>query len=188
MCIPPAAAIVTKELESTILQCKVDFGFSFTRLVRAYSAKALPHTPTFPFSSPSLPLLFPFTSPPFCLLVVVNNLLFCVTFSLPFSGDEGASDLFWQQSRRLRKKVQRFQRSLEAEKQIGYYHFKGLTARPVKALSFPYLCEPSNAGNDDEDVYNFMHQQQGYKNVLREDQQHEAWRNFCNAKETHIVL
>ena len=39
-------------------------------------------------------------------------------------------------------KAHKFQRSFQ-DGEDGYFHFKGLSKKPVKALSFPYLCEPS---------------------------------------------
>ena len=59
-----------------------------------------------------------------------------------FSVESGSPDaLLWLEGgQRLWKKAHKFQRSFQ-DGEDGYFHFKGLSKKPVKALSFPYLCE-----------------------------------------------
>jgi len=111
--------------------------------------------------------------------------------------ESGSPDaLIWLEGQRLWKKsrAHKFQRSFQ-NGEDGYFHFKGLSKKPVKALSFPYLCEPSyfekqfmmstQGGGDTESI-----QQQPSEVEVAESGAFlpDAWTNFMNAKETELML
>ena len=112
-----------------------------------------------------------------------------------FSVESGSPDaLLWLEGgQRLWKKAHKFQRSFQ-DGEDGYFHFKGLSKKPVKALSFPYLCEPSYFENN-----HFMTTQATGEYAVKSISQpseveseaaypSDAWTNFLNAKETQLML
>ena len=111
----------------------------------------------------------------------------CIHKSEPYltGADESSSltadALLWRQHQRFLRS-QRKKAAQKFKSPFGEELFNGLARKPVKALSYPYLCEstgliPSQAGEQPS-------------NQIKTTPEHldDAWTNFWNAKETQLLL